>query len=182
MKKFVLVSALLTMIGYSCGGYSDDQPPASELWRHAIAGNVAGVRKILEQGGSANQTSLTGMTPLMWAIQEGNQELIDLLLQKGADIHAFNIRAGCNALILAGEWLQPHNVEMLIERGAHVNYQSKLGWTALLKSIRVMPRNDEERARQIAIVKTLLDHGADVHARADKGTTPLILAAKAGHT
>ncbi|MBF0124468.1 MAG: ankyrin repeat domain-containing protein [Magnetococcales bacterium] len=181
MNRFIALLTLSAAVGLSHTAYSAEGQSTSELWRHAMSGNVAGVMTILERGGDVNHASPTGMTPLMWAVQEGNQELIDLLLDKGADVNAFNHRAGCNALILAGEWLQPQNVEALIQRGAQVNYQSRLGWTALLKSVRVVPRNFEERTRQLAVVKTLLANGADVKVRADKGATPLILAAKSGN-
>ncbi|MBF0271906.1 MAG: ankyrin repeat domain-containing protein [Magnetococcales bacterium] len=182
MNHLLRCLAVVGLLGATPVAFAADETPPAEIMRYAIEGNLDGVVKALEQGAAINQPSQTGMTPLMWAIQESHFKLIDMLLEKGADVNAFHPRAGCTALILASEWLQPQTVDALLKREANVNYQTNHGWSALLKTSRLALKTPEERARQKRVVESLLAHGAKIDARDNKERTSLMLAAKVGNT
>lgn len=183
MKKnfllFVLVvTTFLPLVPRAFGG---SEGAGSALWREAINGNKEAVKAILEKGGNIDEPSKTGMTPLMWAIQDDQPELVEFLIKKGANVNARQTSAGCNAVIIAADWLQADTVDLLIKNGAEINYQSRSGWTALLKATRVAPKDAEEGDRQLRTIKTLLGKGAKVDVATNKGVTPLMYAAKNGN-
>ncbi|MBF0147498.1 MAG: ankyrin repeat domain-containing protein [Magnetococcales bacterium] len=181
----LLMTAVLTFMVGILGG-SDVYAKAEEnqvekLWLHAVEGNPVGVKKALDQGADVNAPSKSGMTPLMWAVQEGHDEIAGYLLKKGADVNAFHLRGGCSALILAAEWLRPTMVDLLIDNGADINFKTKRQWTAILKTADLKIKDAEEGKKQMQIAQTLLSKGADVKAVNSEGRTPLILAANRGN-
>ncbi len=64
-------------------------------------------------------------------------------------------------------------LQMLLDKGAHVNTQGRYGWTALMVA-------SEEGHRES--VQVLLDNGADVNIASTNCTTALMLAAVNGHS
>lgn len=92
-------------------------------------------------------------TPLHMACLNGHPELVQLLLDYGADIEA---RDGIERtpLILSVESRNLRVAETLVERGADINAQAIRGYTALL----LAARNDFED-----MVNYLIDQGADIH-------------------
>lgn len=110
-----------------------------------------------------------GETGLMIALREGSMKVFDVLLrsqQLDPEVKAFN---GDNALMIAAFKGNLRAVEALIERGAEIN---KTGWTPLHYAAFV-GKND--------IVKLLLDHSAYIDAESPNKTTPIMMAARAGH-
>lgn len=55
----------------------------------AFTGNRELALLLLDSGADLEATSRTGMTAFLHACREGKMEVIDLLLQKGADIMKF---------------------------------------------------------------------------------------------
>ncbi|MBF0108238.1 MAG: ankyrin repeat domain-containing protein [Magnetococcales bacterium] len=174
----VFVAGVLSISGAQA---KSEENQAEKLWLHALEGNPVGVKKALDQGADVNFPSKSGMTPLMWSVQEGHDEIASYLLKKGADVNAFHLRGGCSALILAAEWLRPEMVDLLIEHGADTNLTTKRHWTALLKTADLKVKDAEEGKKQIRIAQSLLAKGADVKAANGDGRTALILAANRGN-
>jgi ankyrin repeat protein len=88
---------------------------------------------------------------LRWASQNGHIEVVKLLLEKGANIHAdddFSLR-------IASQQGHLEVVKLLIENGANVNAQDDY-------SLRWASQNGH-----IEVVKLLLENGADIHAVGD---------------
>lgn len=143
----------------------------------------------------------TGDTPLILAASSGNQELVQFLLNEGAEVDATN-KSGDNALICASE--RPGNtalLKLLLDMGTGINSKNELGRTALIEaaSIGDLPNvvlllqhnpdvnivtREEETALTFAvvyeypdIVKVLTEAGADVNWKSKKGWwTPLTYA------
>lgn len=81
-------------------------------------GNIQKVKDLLEQGSDVNATDAFGRTPLMLAAMGNSQELINLLLEYGADINAKDFSAGKTALQFAKDFKQKQTIETLQQHGA----------------------------------------------------------------
>jgi ankyrin repeat protein len=89
-------------------------------------------------------------------------KMVQLLLEKGADIVAKNI-ANCTALHLAVQW-GLETTHVLLGNGIHVTARNDEGKTALHEAI--LGGNTE-------IVELLLEKGADITARDNQNRTAL---------
>lgn len=64
----------------------EDATPSRELTRSAKEGNIELVRRCLEMGGGTETTDSMGRTALRWAIDNKDQEMLNLLISKGASV------------------------------------------------------------------------------------------------
>jgi ankyrin repeat protein len=162
------------------------------------------VRALLKQRADVNVRGHDGSTALLWAAHWNDLDTADLLIRAGADANAANdlrttpLSAACTnanaALVerLLGAGANPNTpiatgetpimtcagtgnanaVRMLIARGADVNAkepsqnQTALMWAAT--------------ERHAEVVKTLIEHKADLQARTKKGFSALHFAAREG--
>ncbi len=145
--------------------------PRGEPLFQAIRGrDLAAAKAILNKDKSlVNVRGLGGATPLMLAALHGNEDLVRLLLDQGADPSARN-GAGATALMWAAGDIG--KVRLLLASGAQVNVASEDGKTPLMIAAR------HEGAS--AIVRLLLEKSADVNAKDIQGGTALMQAATAG--
>jgi len=105
------------------------------------------IRLLLEYGTDVNATTVSGLTPLKYALFADNFEIANVIIQYGADINAGDETALMNAV-----WANRIDiVEFLIERGADVNHRKITGENALEWA--VFNGNDD-------IAKLLLNVGA----------------------
>jgi ankyrin repeat protein len=58
------------------------------VWGAIIKGNVEEVKQCLTLGEDVNLRGLANMTPLHRAAQNGRKEMVELLIENGADINA----------------------------------------------------------------------------------------------
>ena len=138
---------------------------------------------------------------LMMASFTKNREILEFLIENGADVNAKN-NDGWTILMLACRWEQIHMVEMLLKNGADVNAKHNKGNTALMiasftKNLKIVEFLIEKgadvnakdkygetahmRCRDSTIVELLLKNGADVNAKNNDGWTILMLACRWGH-
>lgn len=94
-----------------------------------MEGNIALARLLLAHGATVNLADEQGATPLHAAAASGNVELVTLLLDKGADIHA--TASGWTPLHTAAMKKQRGAAELLLARGADVNARTGYGQTPL---------------------------------------------------
>jgi len=94
----------------------DERATAFDL---AVASDdVETVEALLDAGADADAISpMTGRTPLLQAVADGNADILALLLRRGARIDAPN-RYGCTPLMLAVLNRDPAMVEWLLHAGA----------------------------------------------------------------
>jgi len=180
---------LLLESGADVNAVTPGQPRGTVLSKAVQRRHVTVVRRLLEAGADPRVTS-----PLCAAAWGGQLELVNLLLDAGAPANdeacaplSAAARSGRLDIVtrLLDEGADParadsalHNaavrgasdvVSLLIERGMDVNAvdASSGGMTSLHRAV---------LSQSLETVRMLLDAGADVDAKAEHGTTPLMIA------
>lgn len=143
----------------------------------AVQGNhVAVARLLIEAGADVNAKDVINDSPYLFAGARGHLDILRLTLSHGADLKSTN-RFGGTALIPAAERGHVETVDTLIKAGVNVDHVNKLSWTALLEAIIL----GNGGPRHTAIVKLLIDAGANVNLADKDGVSPLQHARKAGY-
>ena len=134
----------------------------STIHQAADAGDLAKVKAFIQEGIDVN-TKAHGSTPLHCAARYGHKEVAELLIAKGADVNAKDTR-GRTPIDLAINQGRKEIAKLLLSRSSDVSLH-----TAAYVG-------DLQR------VEKLIDGGANVDAKDQKGQTALHYAAKAGQT
>ena len=104
------------------------------------------------------------------AASKGETEMINLLLELGADIEAKNYD-GNTALMYAAFWGKTEMVNLLLKRGANIEAKNDNGNTALMYAA---------YGGKTETVTRLLELGANIEAKDNDGNTALMYAADRG--
>jgi len=149
-------------------------------------GDVAKVKTLISNNNELiHMKSEKGQMPLHLAVQNGNQEIVDFLISKGADINAKDGEG--NTPLITNAQNQPaiyfaimnglnELVAPILDNGQDVNESFEGNLTILLMAI--LSGNKEA-------IELLVDRGADVNAAAQEGDmiiTPMYAAIFLGHT
>ena len=147
------------------------------------AGHFQTAKFLYDNGAHPNVRGYREATPLHSAAYFGDLEMVQVLLEYKADVHARRVD-GKTPLVFASEGFYQgvpntavsfSNVaRVLLERGADVNAQDGHRSTALHSAAR------SARHGRVEAIHVLLEHGADVNAQMDNDTTPLHEAARDG--
>jgi ankyrin repeat protein len=135
------------------------------LMTAARTGSVDAVQLLLDRGASVDASdSVHSQTALMWAVTENHPDVVKLLLARRADVNAHT-----KVTITKGEYVPARPAAA---SGAGIIRQRALptpngGMTPLLFAI---------RDANAAMMRLLLDHGADVNQTSGNHTSPLIIA------
>ncbi len=133
--------------------------------------------------------------PILHAAASGNQEVVQDLIQHGANINQTS-KAGKTALILAAQSGEYDIVRVLIQAGAEISHAEGTGETALIHAagsgyadiVHVLlqsrpQKNDVTKALiaaaangQVSVVKLMLEEGVSPSVRNHYGITPAIVA------
>jgi ankyrin repeat protein len=162
-------------------------------------GDTAKVKEMLNADRTLAQAKdQNGLSAILKATYYRKKDVLDLLLDTGVELNIFEAAAtgqderlvnllrqdpslanefsrdGFMPLGLAVFFGHRKNVEVLLAAGAKVNIPSR-------ESMRVTPLHSAAAAREVAIARILIQHGADVNAKqAEAGFTPLHEAAANG--
>lgn len=140
------------------------------------ANRIESARLLVAAGADANAKDLIDDSPYLYAGACGHLKILEMLLPHGADLRSTN-RYGGTALIPAAERGHVETVRRLIEAGVDVDHVNRLGWTALLEAV-ILGDGGE---RHQAIVRLLLDGGANPGLADSEGVTPFEHARRLGH-
>lgn len=124
-------------------------------------GNREIMELLLSAGGKSvlNDFDYSYRTPLMWAAEKGDIEIVRILIDAGADVNAFNeIHPGTNALLEAVKRGGSYEmVELLVNAGADPTITGFMGITSLDESRwRVKfstPSKEEEDLKILALLE-----------------------------
>lgn len=121
-----------------------------------------GVQAAIANGADIN-AAIRGETALIAASYQGNVKIVNILLQKGADV---NVKTGADrtALMYAVENDSIDIIKLLVQEKANVNSQDYSGMTPLMMAT---------STNKIEIVDILLKHGADVNLTDKRNNTAL---------
>ena len=150
---------------------------AREEWQeHALAASSALVIDYKFKKDNLDKMPTLRDTWLLQAAAEGQEVVVRLLLEKGADVESKEGRYGGTPLSCAAGNGHEAVVKLLLEKGADV--ESKGGWDDGRTPLTWAAEQGHE-----AVVKLLLEKGADVESKGDDwyGQRPLSWAARHGH-
>jgi uncharacterized protein len=136
--------------------------------RAALDGDLTTVRNLVERGTSPDTSDADGNSLLMLAARSGHVQIVSYLVSRKAAVNGRN-KYGDTALMAASLKGHVEVAKALIANGAEVNSN---GWSALHYAA------FEGRP---ALIRLLLDSGADKNAVAPNEYTPLMLAVRNGH-
>ena len=155
-----------------------DTADGSILVKAAVEGHPEVVELLLDAGADMSAIGRAwsgGDAPALWAAAAGEHGIIEvarLLIEHGADVDQVDPTGGATALILAASTNQADMVELLLESGADINFQSSDGSTALHAAAfnQFGGRSSPEAAR------VLIEKGAALNTTDAEGRTPLDIA------
>jgi len=143
--------------------------PEEPLVRAAFKNDLTEVARLALDGANVNVVDkATKMTGLDYATENGNRDMINVLLSAGAGPNIANAR-GETPLMFLRENVTAEVVRDLLSAGAEVNARDESGSTALITLA---------ASGSFEAVKQLLDAGAKIDAQDDNGNTVLMSAAQ----
>ncbi len=165
----------------------------------ATQGDVAKVKEMLDADPSlAKAKDQSGLSVIMKASYYGRRDVVDVLLASGVELNIFEAAAmgqtkrveelikedptlvsayspdGFTALSLAAFFSHAETVNALLAAGAPVNAASR-------ETMKLTPLASALASQRNDIARALIDHGADVNAKAENDLTPLHTAAARGN-
>jgi ankyrin repeat protein len=179
----------------------NDDKKRTPLIIACVTNNFDIVKLLIDNNANFDQTDENGFSPLMHASQNDNDSIVKLLIDKGADVNIKN-KYGSSSLHLASSCGYDKNIKLLIDANADINTRNNNLETPLISSvtgenIKAISTLIEHKANindydkdgdtvlhyaclintplQKDIVELLLNSGADVNIKNNKGKTPIEL-------
>ncbi|XP_019620043.1 PREDICTED: ankyrin repeat domain-containing protein 17-like [Branchiostoma belcheri] len=165
-------AALTRMRAENGGGSNNSQDGDGSLAEACNEGDVAAVRRLLDEGRSVHETNEEGESLLSLACSAGYYELAQVLLAMHANVEDRGLKGDCTPLMEAASGGYTDIVKLLIAHGADVNSRSSTGNTALTYAC---------AGGYEDVVRILLEAGARIEDHNENGHTPLMEASSAGH-
>ena len=169
------VAALLLDRGAAVNARAVDG--STPLFYAAEADRAAMIRLLIGRGADPNIAGRKGIRPLAAAAYDGSAGSVELMLKHGADANAVDDDGKSAMTYAAGRAYAPV-VELLIAAGVDVNRRYAHGLTALMWAAGHDASAGVEDVG--ATLKTLIDHGAAVDLKDDRGKTAADIARALG--
>jgi ankyrin repeat protein len=144
----------------------------------AVENNRTGVaQRLIERGADVNLTARSGLTPVSAAAFRGNDGLVEALLARGASDREPD-QTGKTPIVYAAAAARVDVVKRLLARNIDVNARYPNDLTLLMWASG--PDEAAPEAEAIKVVSLLLDAGAHIDDRDNRGRTALMTAAEGG--
>lgn len=177
-----LVSALLD-VGADADAMNDfGATPLGE----AINIVNAEIVSLLLAAGADPDTGVDGETALMLAVRTDDTDLVDVLIDNGANVNARDAWREQTALMWAADQQNAEMVSLLLDAGADVNVRAAVNdWERQVTSEPraqyrasggLTPLLYAARAGCVACIEQMLEHGAEIDVPNPDGVTPLMTA------
>ncbi|CAI5673779.1 unnamed protein product [Oreochromis niloticus] len=142
---------------------TDDERRRPDVFSALKLGNSQLVKEILEEDpAQVNLSNQEGATPLMMAAVSGQLEVVQLMVEKNADIDKQDGVHGWTALMQATYHGNKDIVKYLLNQGADVNLRAKNGYTAF-DLVMLLNDPDTELVRLLASVCMQVDKDKSKH-------------------
>uniref|UniRef100_A0A7N6A344 NAD(+) ADP-ribosyltransferase n=1 Tax=Anabas testudineus TaxID=64144 RepID=A0A7N6A344_ANATE len=142
---------------------TDDERRRPDVFSALKFGNSQLVKEILEEDpAQVNSFNQEGATPLMIAAVSGQLEVVQLMVEKNADIDKQDGVHGWTALMQATYHGNKDIVKYLLSQGADVNLRAKNGYTAF-DLVMLLNDPDTELVRLLASVCMQVDKDKSKH-------------------
>jgi ankyrin repeat protein len=151
---------------------------ATALYFAAEGSHIAIAQRLIERGADVKLTGRSGISPIAAAAYTGNDIIFDALLAHGADERAPD-DTGKPPIVYAAAGARFEIVKRLLVRNIDVNARYRNDLTLLMWA--AGPDGGAPEAQAIKVVTYLLDAGAHIDDRDDRGRTALMIAAEGGH-
>jgi serine/threonine-protein phosphatase 6 regulatory ankyrin repeat subunit B len=123
---------------------------------------------LLKRGVNADSLDASGRFPLYIASDCGNDEIVELLLKRRAQVNLQVQHSGESSLMAAARLQGGHGIiNLLLKHGAEINLQDKRGFSALIHA-------SQDNVRMGVIVQLLLKFGASVNLQDKEGLSALM--------
>ncbi|XP_014278504.1 putative ankyrin repeat protein RF_0381 [Halyomorpha halys] len=100
-----------------------------------VSGNVKAVNFLLMHGADIEEMANNGKTPLISAVSEGHEDVVEALLNRGASLHATDDGRGNTALHIAAKKGYLKIAEILLKHGHKIDIKNSDGKTPLDEAI-----------------------------------------------
>ena len=148
------------------------------LYFAAEGSHILIAQRLIECGADVKLTGRSGISPIAAAAYAGNDVIVEALLARGADERAPD-ETGKPPIIYAAASARLDIVKRLLARNIDVNARYSNDLTLLMWASGPDEKAPESQAVKIA--SYLLDAGAHIDDRDDRGRTALMIAAEGGH-
>ena len=124
---------------------------------------------LIKNGSNVNAKTVHNITPLLFAVSKQKEEIIEILLEAGANIYDSDLRGWTSMILSCNQNIQITNIYLLIKYGGNVNDITIENVTTLM----VATKNNN-----IELVKFLINQKVDPNIVTNNGITALLLAIK----
>jgi ankyrin repeat protein len=151
---------------------------ATALYFAAEGSHISIAERLIERGANLTLTGRSGISPVAAAAYAGNDAIVAALLAAGADARAPD-DTGKPPIVYAAAGARLDIVRRLSERNTDINARFANDLTLLMWA--AGPDQNVPEAQAIKVVSYLLEAGAHIDDRDNRGRTALMIAAEGGH-
>src|SRR6266852_2140935 len=154
------------------------KPQISALYFAAEGGHTPVAQRLIERGADVKLAGRSRISPVAAAAYAGNDAIVEALLAAGADPRAPD-ETGKPPIVYAAAGAQLDIVKRLLAKNIDINARYPNDLTLLMWASG--PDEKAPEAQAVKVVSYLLDAGARIDDRDDRGRTALMIAAEGGH-
>lgn len=134
-------------------------PEVNPVLVAALNGDAGKVRELLSEGFSATDIHASGTDAVILAVREGHFEIVELLLQAGADPNRMNAKSGMTPLRMAVQQTRTEIVELLLHKGADADIFDEASGAGPL-TVLVFKASEVEEGEALHLLDLLVAAGA----------------------